>query len=225
MKTYGIIAALDGELSSLLELMDGAETRELLGHTYYIGRIGGSRVVATVSGVGKVNAAVTCMSLIGAFQPDFVLNIGLGGALDDALRLGDITVADTVTYHDICPGDILDNYYPEGGRFHADRDLNRRITEACARLGEPCRLCTVATGDQFIESTERKNAIRAATGAACCEMEGGAIAQVCVMHGVPFSVIRMISDSADEAADDSFDRFLKTSVKTYNQIVKMLCEA
>ena len=85
--------------------------------------------------------------------------------------------------------------------------------------------CTVATGDQFIESTERKNAIRAATGAACCEMEGGAIAQVCVMHGVPFSVIRMISDSADEAADDSFDRFLKTSVKTYNQIVKMLCEA
>ena len=224
MHTYGLIAALDGELSSILDLMTGVERRELLGHTFYTGQIGGSHVAATVSGVGKVNAAVTCMSLIGAFQPDFVLNIGLGGSLDGDLRLGQLAVADTVTYHDIAPRDILDDYYPEGGRFAADRELNRRIAGICARLGEACRLCTIATGDQFVDSSAQKDAIRAATGAACCEMEGGAIAQVCVMHGVPFSVIRLISDNADEGADESYDQFSKNEVMTYSRIIQALCE-
>ena len=42
-------------------------------------------------------------------------------------------------------------------------------------------------------------------------MEAAAIAQTCTQLGVPFVVIRAVSDSADEKADVSFDEFLKTA--------------
>lgn len=66
----------------------------------------------------------------------------------------------------------------------------------------------VATGDQFISGAAAKAAIRRAFPAAmAAEMEGGAVAQAASMSGVPFAVVRAISDLADGTAAASFEQF------------------
>ena len=66
----------------------------------------------------------------------------------------------------------------------------------------------IATGDQFISGAAAKAAIRRAFPAAmAAEMEGGAVAQAASMSGVPFAVVRAISDLADGTAAASFEQF------------------
>lgn len=46
-------------------------------------------------------------------------------------------------------------------------------------------------------------------------MEGAAVAQICHEHGVPFSIVRTISDSANEEAALDFPEFLKNVAGPY----------
>ena len=50
--------------------------------------------------------------------------------------------------------------------------------------------------------------IAAEFGAAACEMESAAIAQVCALYRVPFLPLRAISDGGDDDAIQSFYEFL-----------------
>ena len=66
----------------------------------------------------------------------------------------------------------------------------------------------VCTGDQFISSAEQKDAIVSEFGGLCCEMEGGAIAQICYQNEIPFVIIRAISDKADGSAEMDYTEFV-----------------
>jgi adenosylhomocysteine nucleosidase len=58
----------------------------------------------------------------------------------------------------------------------------------------------IATGDQVIGRPAQRNRVLAAVpNAACVEMEGAAVAQVCHEFDMPFACVRMISDRADES--------------------------
>ena len=78
----------------------------------------------------------------------------------------------------------------------------------------------IATGDQFISGPGQKAAIRQVFSAAAAEMEGGAIAQAAVLSGVPFGVLRVITDLADDTAPDSSDRFEEETARRSARIVK-----
>ena len=67
----------------------------------------------------------------------------------------------------------------------------------------------VASGDQFVASKELKEKIIAVTGALCTEMEGAAIAQTAYRNGVPFVILRAISDKADDSAEMDYPTFEK----------------
>ena len=54
-------------------------------------------------------------------------------------------------------------------------------------------------------------------------MEGGSVAVVCNALGVPFFILRAISDSADMDAGFDFDAFLEKSSKvSANFLISML---
>jgi len=77
---------------------------------------------------------------------------------------------------------------------------------------------SIATGDQFISSAETaadmKNRLPAVV---CTEMEGGAVAQVCLEHKIPFAVVRIISDNANDSADVDFLRFVAKVARIYSK--------
>jgi adenosylhomocysteine nucleosidase len=76
---------------------------------------------------------------------------------------------------------------------------------------------TIASGDQFIAHPEKLEELRTSIpDLLCVEMEGAAVAQVCHEYGVPFLVIRTISDKADHSAPVDFMSFIEETAKEYS---------
>ena len=71
----------------------------------------------------------------------------------------------------------------------------------------------MASGDQFVADKVMKDRIIANTGALCTEMEGAAIAHAAWRNGVPFVIIRAISDKADNSAEMDFPTFEAIAAK------------
>ena len=69
----------------------------------------------------------------------------------------------------------------------------------------------IVSGDQFIAQAEKVAWLRATFGASAVEMEGAALAQAANRLGVPFAVVRILSDSADGDAVADFPSFLNTA--------------
>lgn len=229
MKT-GLIGAMREEILMLEHDIENLKITELGARKFYEGTIGGKEVVMCLSGWGKVAAASTATSLINLFQVDQLVFIGLAGSLMENLHVGDIVVADQLIQHDIdlkrLEGfPVVEKPFYKDFRFPVRKGAQRRALEALKQFsynlynGEYPNISSeynpqvyigaIGTGDQFVASPEQKNKITDAYPELfCTEMEGAAIGQVASDYGIPCSVIRIISDKADEDAHDSFARFL-----------------
>jgi len=82
----------------------------------------------------------------------------------------------------------------------------------------------IATGDQFVANSERKEWIGKTFNAHALEMEGASVAVVCSSLQVPFFIMRAISDSADMDAGFDFDAFLESSAKISADFVISMVE-
>lgn len=226
----GVIGAMDSELSSLIAALKGREDRTLHGLVFYTGTLEDSPVVLVKCGVGKVNAARTAQVLIDAFAPRALINTGIAGGVAPGLSVGDAVVADGLVQHDfdVTAFGHAKGYLCTGGDsskptvFVPEQKVQDSLFQAaCALLGEGhVHRGTVATGDQFISGRESKAAIWEQFHASAAEMEGGAIAQAAALSGVPFGVIRVISDLADGTAPFSFDQFEQETADRSAAIVK-----
>lgn len=209
----GLIAAMELEMEGLRALMDAPVTRREAGVDFVLGRIEGREVVTAVCGVGKVAAAMCTEAMIALFRPEAVLCTGVAGSLSPALGIGSVIVADAVVQHDL---DITGLGTPLGTvpgleliEIPSDPALREKLRACAAALGFPAAGGIIASGDQFISSAEKKAFLAGHFGAAACEMEGGAIAQVCRLNAVPFCVLRAISDSADDDSAMDYPSFVR----------------
>jgi len=210
----GIIGAMDIEVAALKEKMEELTVHSRTGMTFYEGVLEGLDAVVVQCGVGKVNAAMCTQILCDCFGVTHVVNTGVAGSLCARLDIGDLVVSTDAMYHDFDCHVINENYcvgqvpgmavlaYP------ADEMLARCAYEA-AEAENPGHTSTgrVASGDQFVCSREQKDTIIRNTGALCTEMEGAAIAHTAWRNGVPFVVIRAISDKADDSAEMDYPTF------------------
>lgn len=244
----GIISALEEEQQGLVEAMQGA-VRLIHGmRGYTAGKIAGIDAVCVLSRIGKVAAATTATMLIEKFGVTHILFTGVAGAGDAGVRVGDIVVAESLLQYDIDASPLFPKFQvPLTGQSHFGSDQHLSNIVACAakdfleiefasviddaerrdfRLQGPrLHRGLIASGDQFISSAEQINALgRALPGLLAVEMEGAAVAQVCFELGVPFAVIRTISDNANEDAAHDFMRFVKTVAARYAfYIVMRVC--
>ena len=60
------------------------------------------------------------------------------------------------------------------------------------------------------------------TGALCTEMEGAAIAQICILNNIPFLVIRSISDIPNGKNQIDFNEYLKLASKNCAEFIKQI---
>ncbi len=208
----GIIGAMDVEVATLKEKMEQAVMAEHAGSAYCEGILEGCPAVVVQCGVGKVNAALCAQILISEYGVTHIVNTGIAGSLNADLDIGDLVVSRDVMYHDF---DCCHFGYPAGKvpgmdvvAFPADDQL-RVFAASIAESLYPghVKLARVASGDQFVCSKEKKAAIIEITGAWCTEMEGAAIAHTAYRNGVPFVILRAISDKADDSAEMDYPTF------------------
>ena len=214
----GIIAAMNVEMESLRSFMTDTTTETISGITFVSGTLEGKQVVTAVCGIGKVFAAM-CLR----YQPECIVNTGVAGTLSDKLTIGSIAVSSAVVQHDMDTSAIGDPVGLISGinkvQLPADPDLCGQLSACATVLGIRTETGVIASGDQFISSSERKDAIVKTFGAIACEMEGAAIGQVCFVNRVPFCVLRAISDSADGSSHMDYPTFVGMAAE---QSVKLL---
>lgn len=229
----GIISALHQEQAGLIDAMTDVQVEQRGMRDYTCGLLWGKPVVCVLARLGKVAAAATVATLIERFQVTHIVFTGVAGAAGAGIKPGDIVVADALVQHDMDATPLFPRYevpllgqtafatdlhlsdaLHAAARGFVATDLQQAIgadDHAAFRLEQAAvRRGLIASGDEFIDSRARLRELREAFPALLAvEMEGAAVAQVCFEFGVPFAVIRTISDGADEEAPLDFMRFIE----------------
>lgn len=225
----GIISAMSEELELLLNDMEIEEKTHKANMTFHKGKVWGKDVVAVVSGIGKVNAAVCTQILISEYKVNSVINVGVAGGIEKDIYPGDVVVAENLVQHDMdttvfgdAHGQIprLDTF-----DFTCDKELVRLAKLACDEIKEINTFSgRIVSGDQFIASVDKIKWLESEFGAAACEMEGASIAHVCYLNSIPFVIIRSISDNANNGAHMDYEKFIPIGVKNSTTILKAMIE-
>lgn len=225
MKTIGIMGAMDLEIELLRANMELAKEEKVAGFNFYIGKIGGKSVIVTCCGVGKVNAAACTQLLIDRYRTDYIINTGIAGGLHQDVKICDVVVSKDVTYHDVRKAQMK-SLFPFRESFEGDKDLVELALRAC-QLNKSDKwnhhLGRIVSGEAFVSDSTLKRTIIEQYSPHCVEMEGAAIGHVAHINGVPFVVIRSISDNADDQANISYEAFEKIAAEqAANIILNML---
>jgi adenosylhomocysteine nucleosidase len=196
-----VIAALDQEAHALVRRMPRSES---VGPHLSIWESGG--LVVIVGGVGKVAAAIAAQYACDVFKPRCMIAIGLAGSLDSRSRRGRVVVASGAIQHDMDARPLTDikGMIPGLGIafIEADSAVTEMLLRAARYKAEDAEAGLVLTGDQIVTSRAVRDALgRDFPDAACIDMETAAIAQVAHQNRVPWSALRVTSDSADETFD------------------------
>ena len=231
MKT-GIIGAMASEVELLKQQMNEPQVTTVAGMDFFAGSLGGADAVVVQSGIGKVNAGICVQVLVDRFGVDRVINTGVAGSLDERLDVGDLVVSTDCVMHDF---DVTPLGYAPGQvpgldvlAFPADAGMREAVVAAAAEVAPDIKALPgrVVSGDQFISTPEQKERILSTFGGSCCEMEGCAIAQAAYLNGVPFVVVRAISDkpgAADQVVD--YNTFEKKAAHDCARIVARMVSA
>ena len=224
----GIIGALNDEVSEIISRLIDRNTEQVGGIEFNTGSLYGKNVVIARCGVGKVFAAICAEAMIIKYSPSLIVNSGVGGALDKSLRPLDIVFADKLVQHDMDTSPIGDPVGLISGinrvYFETDERARKILEDSAKEQGVNYLVGTVATGDKFISDKADKDRITELFGASACEMEGGAIAHTAFVNGVPFMVVRAISDSADGDACMDYPTFLPIATKVSTALTLSLIE-
>ncbi|MHB0928449.1 MAG: nucleosidase [Candidatus Nanopelagicales bacterium] len=137
-----------------------------------------------VTGAGKVNAAVAVATIVAANRPRALINLGTAGGLKD--HIDGTHMVSTVLEHDV-----------DDAAIHALADVHTSLPINLAREG-----MILATGDRFIADPAHRALL--AVVADMVDMEGYAIAKAAAAAGIELTMVKQVSDRADESASTSW---------------------
>ena len=228
MTKLAIMGAMQEEIEPLLAYFDKVNVVEYANNKYYEVSYNGLEIVIAYSKIGKVFASLTASTMIEKFACDTLLFSGVAGGINPKLKIGDLIIADKLCQHDL---DITAFGHPHGyvpgGKVFVE--TSKELRDVAIKVAKENDLKVIegiiATGDQFVHSTQRKEFIENTFNADALEMEGASVAVVCDALNVPFFILRAISDTADMDAGFDFDEFLKSSAKnSADYLIKILKE-
>lgn len=217
----GIIVAMEKEMQALA--IENARTETVGGIRFVRGTVAGHQVAAAVCGVGKVFAAMCAQTMALYMKPDFIINCGVAGGLHPALGVFDIAIGTGAVQYDMDTTPLGDPLGLISGlnlvELPCDPGLSATLSEAAKEIGLNARTGLLATGDRFCASKADKEYITGHFPAIACEMEGGAVAQVCAANKIPCCLFRAISDTADGQASVSYETFAEKAAQNAGRLM------
>lgn len=245
--TVGVICAIPQEWAYLHGALVGPSRDRIATVTFDSGELDGHRVVLAAAGMGKVNAALVTTLLADRFDCDTIVFTGVAGGLDPRLEIGDIVIADRILQHDfgLIRDERLQPYQPghvpvinptERLGYLVAPELIARVRQrlqgftlpalstAAGGDDRPPRVVygTVLTGDQYLHCELTRDRLHRDFGGMAVEMEGGAVAQVCEAFGIPWLVIRALSDLAGADSGLDFNRFAEEAAVSSARVLLRL---
>jgi adenosylhomocysteine nucleosidase len=233
---FGIIGAMEEEISALRDAIASREVQKIGPITFFTGTLQGKAVVLGKSGVGKINGTLTTALMIENFSPEFIINTGSAGGVGPDQKVGDLVLSTTVFQHDIdvtafgyLPGQLPG--LPQG--FPSDTQIIELCEKAFIKAeaagtfqGHKLHKGPIATGDQFMHDPQRITWVQKTFEPLAVEMEAGGVAQTCHSFGVPFVILRALSDIAGSDSPVDFKAFLAYASENFTKLVsRIIAEA
>jgi nucleoside phosphorylase len=222
MKPLALQFAMEKEAQGVLDAL-GLKPKALskkspLPFVYYVGKVGGAKVVASVSGkdprhgtdnIGLESATLQTYALIEAFKPRMVINAGTAGSFASlGAAVGDVYLSrDCFVFHD--------HRVPLGG--FAARGEGRYPSSDTAAIAEALGLKRgMVSSGSSLDYTERDLEVFHALGATLKEMEAAAIGYVCDLLRVPVIAVKAVTNLLDRTPD---------SAAAFSQNLEVACAA
>ena len=219
----GIIGAMEPEVKALRESLEHPLSWEQSGALFISGSLGNHEVIVVQSGIGKVLASITTSVLIQQYKVNMVINTGTAGGIGAGLVIGDLVIADNVAYFDV---DATTFGYKIGQvpgmplYFESSTYLKSEMLEASKKMNQTAHVGLIVSGDTFVSSPSKIYEIKAAfPDALAVEMEGAAIGHTAAQFGIPFLIVRAISDTADSEATETHEEFVNRTGTLSAQLV------
>ncbi|MBR6785639.1 MAG: 5'-methylthioadenosine/adenosylhomocysteine nucleosidase [Clostridia bacterium] len=221
----GIIGAMKIEVETIKSLMQDKQSEVISGVEYVTGTLHGKKIVTAVCGIGKVAAAMCAQTMILRYAPERIINTGVGGSLSEKLAIGDVAVAESLVQHDMDTSPLGDPVGFISGINVINMPCDPKVVEILEKSvesvdGIKALRGVIASGDQFIADPAKKDFIKSNFNAVVCEMEGASIAQVCYTNGVPFGVVRAVSDCADGSSHMDYGEFLPMAAANAAKLIE-----
>lgn len=221
----GIIGAMKIEVETIKSLMQDKQSEVISGVEYVTGTLHGKKIVTAVCGIGKVAAAMCAQTMILRYAPERIINTGVGGSLSEKLAIGDVAVAESLVQHDMDTSPLGDPVGFISGINVINMPCDPKVVEILEKSvgsvdGIKAIRGVIASGDQFIADPAKKDFIKSNFNAVVCEMEGASIAQVCYTNGVPFGVVRAVSDCADGSSHMDYGEFLPMAAANAAKLIE-----
>lgn len=238
------MGAMPEEIEDIVGLMTERKEVKLAMRTFHIGRIFNKECVVVFSRWGKVAAATTAAALIHHFKISEILFSGLAGSMRSDIRVGDLVIGRKFYQHDMDARPFLEefeipltgtNFFESAPHLieTAHKSLQKSISNNIFlsdipkasldnfNINQPTVwVGDIASGDRFFSnSIEKQHLLSKLPNLFCVEMEGASVAQVAHEHQVPFTVIRTISDAADDQSALDFSAFVEQIARPYTRAV------
>ncbi len=212
MKGILVVGAMAIEIDGLIKKLNNCVFKRVGPFSYTVGELGGMRVICACVGVGKVNSASAVSAILSSEDVSFVINLGVAGGVGKNVRQGDVVISTRVVQHDYDQradglelgqvNGFSDVYIPCSNAYIS------KLENALKQMDVTYHSGVIASGDQFICDKNKAEFIRKTFDALACDMESGAVAQVCSLYNVDFISMRAISDGGDDGAVQDFYQFL-----------------
>lgn len=235
------MGAMPEEVEEIIPMIQNLQKFEIGNRIFYSGTINHISVVVAFAKWGKVAASITASVMILHFKVNEIIFTGVAGGIADHLNIGDIVIGKNIYQHDMDARPLLQQFeIPLTGKlfFECDAEkinlyhnfisnsiinkisFDKEIIDYLESIKQPypkLYIGDIASGDQFIHDYSVKKTLKEKIPTLLCvEMEGAAVAQVCHEYKIPFSLIRIISDNANNDSIIDFQKFVENIASKYS---------
>ncbi len=203
MKPVAIFAATRWELSALQRVLPTQDSVNVDGIRCLIGESRGRTYWLIRTGVGPDAAGRAAAAVFHTQTPSLAVSAGFACALRKA-EIGSLLLGETVASVRCETG-----WTVQGDAVFCDEGARSELISAARQAGMPTTSGMFVSAPLVLYRAQDKGDLARATGALGLDMESAALGRSAVTRGVPFAVVRTVSDLVDEDLPLDFNLFLR----------------